>query len=79
MELYLKIYLACWFFTNFEPIQVGLDLIFEHAENKITDTLWTILSCQYCLTFWIALWVTKDITTAAALSVIAQIHTKTIK
>jgi len=71
--IYLNIYLGCWFFTNFEPIQDGIDKIFERFK---WDGMWTLLSCQYCLTLWITLAITQNWTMALLLSLIAQIHTK---
>ncbi len=79
MELYIRIYLVCWFFTNFEPIQNGIDWIFERIETKLNNVFWQVLSCQYCLTFWLSFIVTQNIVVALALSALAQIHAKIIK
>lgn len=80
METFATIYLACWFFAAFEPIQEGIDIVFEHLhKNALVNSLWQLLGCQYCLTFWLALGVTRNVVVALALSAIAQIHSKIIK
>ena len=80
MTTYLTIYLVCWFFTAFEPIQDGIDLVFEIiATNAILKSLWHLLGCQYCLTFWLSFGITRNVVVALALSAIAQIHSKIIK
>lgn len=80
MTYYMTIYLACWFFTAFEPIQEGVDLLFELLpKNALVNSFWQLLGCQYCLTFWLALGVTRNVVVALALSAIAQIHSKIIK
>lgn len=77
--LHLTIYLACWFFAAFEPLQEGIDLVFELLpRNAIVNSLWTLLGCQYCLTFWLTLGL-SDIVVALLLSAIAQVHSKIIK
>lgn len=78
--IYLNIYLACWFFTSFEPIQDIIDAFFSTLkEGYFTNILWLLLGCQYCLTLWTALIITHNIWIALGLSAIAQIHTKMIK
>lgn len=75
MESYILIYLLCWFFTNFEPIQELVDYLFGKLKhNYFINAIWTILGCQYCLTLWITLILTGSITVALIASIIAQIH-----
>ena len=80
MELYIKTYLVCWFFAAFEPIQEGIDLVFERLpKNVLANSFWQLLGCQYCLTFWLAFGITRNVVVALALSAIAQVHSKIIK
>lgn len=80
MTTYLTIYLACWFFTAFEPLQDVIDAFFSlRKEGYIVNIIWMLLGCQYCLTLWTTLFITHDIVVALLLSAIAQIHTKIIK
>lgn len=80
MTLYLTIYLACWFFTAFEPLQDIIDAFFSIREpGYFVNIFWMLLGCQYCLTLWVTLAVTQNIIVALSLSALAQIHAKIIK
>lgn len=80
IEVLIQIYLSCWFFTNFSPIQKAINYIFILKEelNWIEDSIFTILGCQQCLTFWVVLIVTFNPFYAFGLSALAQIHKKLI-
>lgn len=80
MMTFIYIYLAVWWFTNFEPIQRGLEwLMLKFKPNMLTEAIWTILGCQYCSTLWITLILTGSIVGALFCSMIAQIHKKMIE
>lgn len=72
--IYLNIYLAVWFFTNFEPLQELFDDFFELKSSIFAMVIWKLLSCQYCLTLWLTLLITHSWTMALLLSLIAELH-----
>jgi hypothetical protein len=77
----LKIFLITWFITHFELIQDTLLSVFDRlcqsTDNnilkRIYDSLYTILSCHKCLSFWTTLIVTQDIFMACGVSFIAYL------
>lgn len=75
----IKIYLLCWFFTNFEPLTKLIDKVFLYNNNKYLELVYEVLSCQYCLTFWTTLIITLNPFFAIGLAMIAQTHKKLIK
>lgn len=78
--IFYSIYLSCWFFTTFDPIQRMVDEVFERLpENFFTNILWQLFSCQYCLTLWAAFLITGDVLMALVMSLVAQIHKKLIE
>ncbi len=80
MEVIIITYLLCWFWCSFEPIQNIINLIFQNIKpNFFTETIWQLLSCQYCSTLWVMLMVTGSIPISLASSLIAQIHKKIIE
>lgn len=79
MFIYLKIYLICWFITNFEPISDPIDRFFLNKRNSFMMLVYDVITCFKCLVFWSALIITYDFFSAVLLSLLAQIHTKIIK
>lgn len=77
--IYLNIYLAVWFFCTFEILQDTIDDFFAKKKNIILISIWTLLGCQMCLTFWITIAITQNWTMTMLLALIAQLHTKLIK
>lgn len=74
LTLITKIYLLCWFFTAFEPIQQVINLIFTKIKpNFVTEAIWTILGCNKCLVFWTTLAIIMNIWIALLASFIVSI------
>jgi hypothetical protein len=84
MILTIKIYLIVWFITNFELLTDQIDNLFSYLQTKktnkyitiILNNLYTVLSCQKCLSFWSVLIITLNPYYALSAAIIAQIHTK---
>ena len=71
---FLRPFFIAWFFTTNEPIQDALARFFGKLNDKIPslifllDPLYTVLSCPYCLTFWLTLVWICNLWTALAMS-----------
>ena len=77
MIILLKIFLATWFFTEFDPLQDFINNTFEKIKsNKIIDSIHILLGCHKCLSFWITLFITFNIWYALGVSFIAAIIQK---
>lgn len=78
--MYLQIYLLIWLWSQFEPIQEGLDKLFNYLpKNILTNNVYIALGCMKCLNLWITLIITQSLFIALIMSLIAQIHTKIIE
>lgn len=58
---YLKAFFLAWFFTTNEPVQETLEKICFWLTTRfplitpIVEFIYDVLSCPYCLTFWLTL------------------------
>jgi hypothetical protein len=85
--LTIKIWLVCWFITEFEPIQERFDKIFPWLEAgtkdksalKLLDGLYIISGCFKCLSFWSVLAITCNPFLAIAASMAGQAFSKLFK
>ena len=76
----INLYTICWMIIYFNPIQKLINNIFlKLPQNLLTESLWTILGCQKCLTFWVVLLFTLNPIVAIICSMVAQIQTRIIK
>ena len=81
--LILKLFLICWFWVEFAPIQDVLKLYVKPQLNKLigcSETRRKIInaindgmSCQKCTSLWVALIVTQSIWIALAVSYLAYL------
>lgn len=75
----IKIYLFCWIFTEFEPLQNLINHLFLRLPtNYVLDYIWIGMSCLKCMCLWITLIVTHSVIFALAMSMVAQLHGKII-
>ena len=80
METIIILYLICWLITNFDPLQRLINNIFlKLPQNILTESLWTILGCQKCLSLWLILIITLDPIAAITCSMLSQLQTKLVK
>jgi len=75
----IKLYLAGWFITTFEPITKALDDFFSPRQDKLSEWIWDALGCQKCITFWLVLIFTFNPLWAIGASMIAELHKKISK
>jgi hypothetical protein len=81
MIILIKIFLITWLITSFEPLQDVLTNLFDkiyqrtnkNPLKRIYDSLYTILTCQKCLSFWTTLIITQNIFMACGVSFVAFI------
>lgn len=46
--------LVAWFIAKLEPLQMQFEKLADQG-SEVLDVVYTLLSCIYCLTFWITL------------------------
>lgn len=84
MILTLKIWMVCWMFVNFEPVQMRLEQWFirkiesmdEGRKKKLFDALFEVSGCIKCLSFWSVLILTLNPFYAIGAAIAGQAYSK---
>lgn len=80
----LKIWMICWFIINFEPLSIPIQNFFINLINqtknlfikKSLETLFEVIGCLMCLSFWSVLILTLNPIYAIGAAMAGQMYSK---